>query len=901
MSYLSAFVLFLFFLLAVPQFVPAAGESDISDTRALDTKPQGSDRSQSPLAVKAEPGDGLVKLNWLPLSLPPRTAGEKPLNYVIRYGTEAGKPLATIPVGSSDTHILRGLTNKQPYYIQVLAVDRDRQLTYSSNEQRVVPLSVEEQGSALEKAFGRQTKTLLDKLEHAPFRRELKQFGYEFFKNSSQMLGAMDSLPVGGDYVLGPGDTLQLSIWGSLSVQHDLVVDRNGEIAIPKVGTVKVWGLTFQQAKEAINTAVGRYFKNYDLGLTLGKLRTIQVFVVGDVEAPGSYPIGSLATVINALAAAGGPAKTGSLRSIKVSRAGKQVAVVDLYEVFLNGDRSNDVRLQNGDTIFVPVIGPVVAVAGEVRRPAIYELKGATSLGVMLQLAGGIPANGFTGRIQVERFSQNSARIVLDYLPQNGQHDKVLNDVALQDRDMVKVFPVQEAVRQVVGLKGNVTRPGDYQFRKGMRLSDLIPDIHSLQPESYLDAVEISRLSPPEYQRQLLSVNLRKALSGSEQDNILLQEQDTVRVFSRWEMQEKPKVGINGAVITPGSYDFYPGMSVRDLVTAAGSPLRNAYLDQAELSRVIIHGDRATSTRVSLDLGKALAGDLQHNFPLQADDVLIVRSLSNWNEATDTFVKVKGEVLYPGVYSYQRGERLSSLIERAGGYTDRAYLRGAKFIRRSVREDQQKRMDEVIVKTEKELMQKQTSLASLASSKDELEATKATLEGLMRGLEQMKKMRAEGRVVIRIARLEQLRQSDYNIELEAGDELEVPSRPGTLNVLGQVFNATSFVYLPDTPDVGDYLAKAGGPTREAEASDMYVIRSDGSVFSRQQSSFGIHYSQDGKRWSFGSFMSSPLEPGDTLVVPQKIERIVWMREIKDITQILSNVALAAGSVYLWFK
>jgi protein involved in polysaccharide export with SLBB domain len=353
-------------------------------------------------------------------------------------------------------------------------------------------------------------------------------------------------------------------------------------------------------------------------------------------------------------------------------------------------------------------------------------------------------------------------------------------------------------------------------------------------------------------------------------------------------------------VVNPGTYDYYPGMSVRDLVTAAGSSKRSAFLDKAELSRVVIAGDKAQSTRLQLDLGKALAGDTAHNLPLQSDDVLIVRGVTDWQDATDKFVTLKGEFRFPGIYSLMKGEKLSSVIERAGGYTEKAYTRGAKFTRRAVRELQQKRLDEFAIKTEKDISQKQTALAALATSKEELESTRATLEGLTKNLERLRGMKAEGRVVMSLPKSGDIKQSDYNLTLESGDVLEIPPYPGVVSVMGQVYNPTTFVYL-EGKDVDRYLQQSGGPDSEAETSEMYIIRADGSVYSRKQSSFGIQWSQEGRYWSIGSFLSLVLEEGDTLIVPQKIERVAWMREIKDWTQIIANIALTAGTVMLGLR
>lgn len=859
------------------------------------------DRKKPQVLVVAEPGDGMIKLTWKVVNLPVRT-DEQPLRFVIRYGIESEKLSRSQQIGKVQSFVLRELKNHQPYYLQVVAMDREQQVLYKSEELRVIPVPFDLQGSRIEKAFARKPLTLQDKLEPELLDRELKQFGYDFFKNSAQLSQAVDSMPAGDEYVVGPGDVIKLTLWGAVNAQQELVVDRNGEALIPKVGNVKLWGLSLAKAREVINAAIGRYFRNYEMNLSLGRLRTIQVYVVGEVEAPGSYPISSMSTVINALAAAGGPTRNGSLRNIRVTRGSQTFDAVDLYDMLLSGDRSRDLRLQNGDTIFVPVIGSVVAVAGEVRRPAIYELKGTTTLQDTLAMAGGVTASGSTGRIQLERLTDNKMRVVQDIVAKSGQPlADALRQVAVTDRDMVKVFPVQTATRQVVSLKGNVQQPGEYQLKPGMRLADLIPSAQVLLPESYLESVEITRLAPPDFHRERLTANLRKALMGSDFDNILLQEQDAIKVFSRWEVEDKPKVAINGAVVNPGVYEYQQGMSVRDLVTAGGSPKRNAYLDSAELSRVIVVGEKAESRRFQLDLNKALSSDPQHNFVLQPDDVLIVRSVSDWNDATDKFVKLKGEVRFPGVYTVARGEKLSSVVLRAGGFTDKAYLFGAKFTRRSVREAQQKRMDEVVLRTEKEIMQKQASLATLSTSKEELEGTKAALEGLMKSLEQMRRLRAEGRIVLQLAKLDELKKSSYDIELEGGDEIDIPQRSSVVHVLGQVYNQTSFVFLPDSAGVGAYLHKAGGPTREAEESEMYIIRADGTVISRQQSSFGIQWSEGSKSWSFGGFMSSQLMPGDTVVVPQKIERVAWMREIKDITQILASIALTAGTVLVGLR
>ncbi|MSM38468.1 MAG: polysaccharide biosynthesis protein [Geobacter sp.] len=868
------------------------------------------------ILLRAEPGDSMLTLSWKLKELNVRP-GDLPPKFTLYYGIEPGRYEKKLEVGDVSEYKLRFLRNNQLYYLKLQGVipapvettksveaaddaTQPSELTIFSNEIKATPAPPEELGSPLEKSFAAKTQTLQDKIEAEPFQRSLQQFGYDFFKNSLTAGTALENTPVGPDYVIGPGDSLRIDLWGSIQARQDLVVDRNGEISIPRIGTIKVWGVTFQQAREIIDKAISRYYKGYELNVSMGRLRTIQVFVVGEVESPGTYSVASTATVINALALAGGPAKTGTLRAIRLSRGGSMVQEIDLYAMFLSGDRSKDLRLESGDTIFVPVIGPVAAVAGEVKRPGIYELKEKTTLQQLLQMAGGVTASGDLGRIQLERFEGNASRVVMDFELQNARLDGPAAALEIRDRDLVKIFPVYQALRQVVTLQGNAVRPGEYQFRQGMRISDLLPSYRDLLPQSYLESAQVIRLVPPDFHRESIAVNLKKVWDGDTGENILLHEQDTLKIFSRTEMEEKMSVAINGHVVNPGTYDYYDRMTIRDLLAAAGSLKRNAYMEKAELTRTVTADGVARTTRFDVNLNKALAGDPQNNLTLQPDDVLIVRGIQEWLESDDRFVTVEGEVRFPGTYSIGKGEKLSSVLERAGGYTDKAYLSGARFTRKAVQKEQQKRMDEIILRTEQDILKKQGELASVAASREELEATKSALEGLQKSLEKLKTLKAEGRVVVKLEKLDAFEDSAYNVELQGGDLIQIPPRSNVVNVLGQVYNQTAHIYQPGE-QVSYYLEKAGGVTRDGDEKDMYIIRADGSVFSRQQASFGIHWDDASSSWTFGSFMAAALQPGDTLVVPQKLERTAWLRDIKDITQILANVALTAGTVLIGLK
>lgn len=719
----------------------------------------------------------------------------------------------------------------------------------------------------------------------------LTQFGYNFFQNIT-LLPQMD-VQVSADYMVGPGDSIVVTVWGSIEGSYDLVVSNGGEVILPKVGPIRVAGLPFGKLPGVFRIHLAKVFRDFDLAVNMGKLRSNKISVIGEVAFPGDYTISSLSTVLNALSAAGGPTKNGSLRSITLRRTGNAEETIDLYDFFLTGDKRKDVRLSSGDTIFVPVIGRIAAVAGKVKRPAIYELKKETTLKELIDLAEGVTATGYLQRVQISRVIANEKKQVIDLnldpTVTGKTFDVVAAGIPIQDMDIVKVFPINRLLRNHFKLEGHLERPGFYALKPGIRISSVLN--HQLLLPEYAPTIEITRLYPPNQEPRKIMLDLEKALAGVPDQDIEIKEFDTIKLFNKWKLQEKQLVRVSGEVQKPGVFPLLNGMTVRDLLLQAGNPNASAYLKVAEISRMKIHEEKAQLKPIVINLDEALKGNPTHNVLLEPFDELTVRRIPNWAEAKDRYVTLAGEFVFPGVYPIYKGERLSSVISRAGGFTEKAYPRGAKFTRENVRILQQQRMDDVLERAEGEILTKQTASMSVASSKEEIEATKAALDGLQRTIALLRTKKAEGRMIIALSTPEWLAGSPADVELVGGDVLTIPPNPVSVNVLGHVYNPSATLF-EQGHDVRFYLDKVGGATNSGEEAEMYLVKVDGTVFSKKQSGSFLFY--DG-------FLSRTIDSGDTIVVPQKIERVAWLRDIKDITSILANLAITAGTVILGLR
>jgi len=726
----------------------------------------------------------------------------------------------------------------------------------------------------------------------------LKQFGYDVFRTAVTTFAPVMNVPVGPDYVIGPGDSFALTLWGRVDARHTLQVDRDGQIVLPEVGALKVWGMKFADLEGYLQHELSRKYTDFKMSITMERLRTIQVFVVGEASAPGTYTLSSLSTVINALFAAGGPSRDGTLRRVRLFRNGQDPVEIDLYRFLLGGDKSDDMRLQNGDTIFIPLIGTVVGVSGDVKRPAIYEMVEPMTLSDVLDLAGGITFAGWLQRVQVERVENHRRRIVVDFDLSDASVAQGLErplETIIRDGDVINIFPVAGEEQNVVSLDGHVLRPGKYEWKRGLRLRDIVSSYEVMLPQPHLDYGQIERLIPPDLHPRILPFHLGRLMAGDESQNLELQQYDTIRIFA-WDERTMQTVSVSGNVFDPNRYRLVPEMRVSDLVDVSGGLAKNAYTRRAELTRRHISQEGMTTEKIDIGLEKALAGDPEHNLLLHDYDHLVVRPIPDL--AFGLNAEIAGEVRFPGTYPIRKGETLSSLIERAGGYTDQAYLKGAVFTRESAKEVQQRRLNEMVRQLEESMLTSTQESISGALDAETARGEAIVLETKRELLTRLLAAEVTGRVVVRLDSLEDFRRSKYDIELEDGDALTIPQTPGVVHVVGEVFNSTSLLYEQDGT-VGRYLQKVGGMTKEADKDQVSVIKADGSVFSVQQGKRArlVFWDSSHNSWFFGGFMSYRMDPGDTIVVPRKVDRFFWLKTTKDITQIVFQIAVAAGVVF----
>jgi len=718
---------------------------------------------------------------------------------------------------------------------------------------------------------------------------QLIHFGHELFdpRPGSERPVMGDSYPVPDDYVIGPGDEIVVKLWGRMEGTRRMKVDRDGKIFFPKLGPMYVAGKTFGEVKTEIRKKVGGVAE-VRAEVLLGELKGFPVSIVGEVKAPGMYPVSSFHTALQAITMAGGIKDIGSMRRVQVKRGGATVTDVDIYDFLLKGNVTRDIRLNTGDAIFVPVSGPLVAVVGEVRRQAIYELKEDRTIRDVLSMAGGLAPSAYKHRVQVERLEENRARIVVDLNLE--EMEKSLSAFALQDGDILRILSVLPEDENVVEVSGNVQRPGKYEWKPGLSVGSLIPDEKFFLPETFLDYAMITRLVGPERRKEAIPVDLRKiVIERDAASDVELRPLDTLMVFNKAAFKDLQTATVGGEVRNPGEYEIRPGMRLSDLVMLGGGVTRDASLGEAELSRI----DEMKTVRIyNIDLGKALEGDESQDLLIRDRDNLMVRPVPDLEDVR--YVTVSGEVRYPGGYAARKGERLSSILERAGGFTKDAFPGGSVFTRVSV----QKRQQELIKRTLDQLEQEVARTAAEQGSKvfdaEDIAVQKQILEARKILIARLREVRAQGRVVIRLAEPDTLKGSENDLVMEHGDKLVVPPKAEVVNVLGRVYNPTAVVFSPASDTAGFYLQKVGGPTEDADRKHIFVVKADGSVMTKETAGGGNWFSGD------DAILDARVGPGDSIVVPEKLIHTRWMKDLKDITQIVFQIAVATGVLVVLF-
>jgi len=721
----------------------------------------------------------------------------------------------------------------------------------------------------------------------------LKPFGYTLFDERPDLFGQTppQSIPVPRDYVLGPGDTLRVQLYGDDNYEVELEVTSEGTINFPKIGPQSVAGLTFGEVKDAIERRTREQIIGTQAAVSMGRLKTIRVFVVGDVKRPGAYDLSSLSRITNALYASGGITEVGSLRRVQLRRNGRTVSTLDLYDLLLEGDTRGDAQLKADDVVLIPAIGPTVGVSGEIRRPAIYELGDGRNLADVVKLAGGLKPTADRQRLQLERISERGARMVetLDY-------DAEARDTRLVSGDLLLVRPVLDEVDGAVAVAGHVTRPGSYEWFSGMRISDLLPDQQFLKPQADLNYVLIRREIGPDRTTTVVSADLgaAQAAPGSAVD-IALSPRDRITVFELGvarsaaiaavldELNAQANnldpfriVGINGEVDAPGEYPLEQGMRVSDLIRAGGGLQPSAFSSTAELTRYTVGTDGTRTTRlIEINLAAALGGDAEADLMLFPYDILTIQQVPEWNQLLE--VTLTGEFRFPGTYPVRRGETLSSLIERAGGLTDLAFVKGTVFTREFLRERETQQLE--LLRT-----RLQSDLSALALQRAQAPDGRASeAYSLGQGLlEELDNTAAQGRLVIDLPTiLANAGDPTFDVVLRDGDELVVPPKSQEVTVIGEVQYSTSHRHRPDL-NRDEYIDLSGGLTIRADKKRIYVVRANGEVVPGKSS-----------QW-FRRQMS--IEPGDTVVVPLDTDRLPAVTQWASITQILFNLAIAAAAV-----
>jgi polysaccharide biosynthesis/export protein len=731
-----------------------------------------------------------------------------------------------------------------------------------------------------------------------------KPFGYDLFQGVPSTFAPVKDIQVPIDYIVGPGDTFNIQLYGNETGSYLLTVGRDGRIKFPKLGPISVSGMGFDAARAALEHRVSQQLIGTQVSITMGDLRSIRVFVLGEAEKPGSYTVSGLSTMTNALFVSGGVKTIGSLRNIQLMRNGHLVSVLDLYDLLLRGDTSGDHQLMPGDVIFIPPIGTTATAYGAVRRPAIYELKKEKTAEQLVEIAGGLLPDADAGLAQLERIATSQLREMrnINLNSDAGRHTEILNG------DKLRVPAIRPTLENSVELSGYVFRPGAFQYRAGLRLTDVLGSFDELRPNADRHYVLIRRVIPPDQKIEVISADLERALSarGSAADPEL-RPRDRIIVFDLSANRERTvapilddlrlqasasspsqMVVISGEVRAPGLYPLEPSMHVSDLIRAGGSLDDSAYTGEAELDRYeVVDGKERETALLEVNLAAIRHNEPGADLELRPYDILVIKKTPQW-EIPGSIV-LNGELRHPGRYPIHHGETLSSVLRRAGGFTDIAFDEGAVFTREELK---QREKDQLEILSNR----LQSDLAALSL---EAVSTSAVTNGGGGGgagagqalaigqqlIQQLRNTKPVGRLVIDVDKVVNGRPGGPgDVLLRNGDVLLIPKKTQEVTVLGEVQGPTSHIYrVGKSRD--DYIAASGGTTQKADRKRIYIVRANGDVVTSGRSGW------------FRRSQAIEIRPGDTIVVPLDTERVAPLPLWTSITTIVYNLAIALLAIH----
>lgn len=759
--------------------------------------------------------------------------------------------------------------------------------------------------------------------------KALLPFGYDLFAGEPTSFTPVTEIPIPAEYVVGPGDEIIIQLFGKENETLNLLVNRNGKIQFPNLGPISVSGLTFDDVRNLLKKRIKNQMIGVDSSISLGELRSMRVFVLGEAYKPGSYEVSSLSTITNVLFVSGGIKEIGSLRNIQLKRKGKLIENFDLYDLLLKGDTSNDKRLLPGDVVFIPSATRKIAVKGEVTRPAIYEFKKGEKIKDLLQMFGGLKSSANVKSVQLNRINKQHVREVFTL----NLNDATDLKIKLKNGDELEIGAISDYVNQTVKLTGAATRDGLYRWHEGMKVSDIIRNLNTdVLKITDLGYSIIVREINHQHDIKVIQFSLAKALENKQDEkfNPTLNSHDELILFSNLQttrkngikqkiaegeitdqafarnkhidetttfdkddfsreallhsvldkLQRQRSVGapyqvttLAGEVKFPGDYPLPTNSKISDLIIAGGGLKDSAYALSAEVTRTYTKKSEHVSIRhINIDLDGAFKHLAKDDLVLQSRDVVTVRIKPEWNEVST--VEIKGEVLFPGKYVIQRGETLSQLIKRAGGVTDLAYLKGAVFLRTELKQKEVNLLKEMQQKLKAEI-----AAESIGGGNSNIVASKKN--NALTLVDEIDSTQALGRLVIDLPKIINDPQR-HDLILKNGDTLAIPPNSQTISVIGQVQQPTSHIFNRNI-DVTKYIRMSGGITEQADDDRIYVIKANGAVMMPSDN-----------RWF--SSNKSKLEAGDTIIVPLDTAYSRPLQLWTSVTQIIYQSAVAIATI-----